>query len=333
VLKLNASGEVLWAKSFGDTGSHQYAMGIALTDNGDPVLTGRFYGDIDFGGGNLPTTSSSSSSTDVFVARLASSNGSHVWSASFGDDGPQNGNSIAAGEYIYLTGDVTNSFTVGNDTINAGIYSDILAVKLNMAGTPAWGQSFGGTEDINTVSDKLGHDIAVDGTGNVLLTGQFTGSVNFGDGNLTTNGGSSGFVARFNAAGEHDWSKAFGNSADLNLISRGVATDAMGNVLLTGEFSGPANFGGGDVTSAGKDLFVVKLAPNGDHLWSRRFGDAADQFGLSVAANPAGDVLVTGYFKGTLDFNTAGTSLTANGSSNTTDGSSSNTLFVAKLAK
>jgi hypothetical protein len=99
------------------------------------------------------------------------------------------------------------------------------------------------------------------------------------------------------------------------------------NVLLTGQFAGTADFGGGNVTASGIDLFVAKLlGSNGAYLWSRRFGDTDEQAGTSVAVDSAGNALVTGYFMGTLDFNTAGIPLfTANGTSKT--------LFVAKLSK
>ena len=323
VLKFAPNGAVLWAKSFGDA-DDQRAMGIAVTDQGDPVLTGRFNGLMNFGGG-IGTLLTSAGDADVFVARLGSSNGTHIWSHSFGDSAYQRGKSITARDGVYLTGDVRGSFSVGSDIIDAGTLSDVLALKMAIDGTLAWGKSFGGPIG---GSDKAGHDIAMDSSGNVLLTGEFNGIIDFGGDNLMANGPRSGFVARFNSAGEHDWSKAFGDSDTLFLVSRGVAADAMNNVLLTGEFSGTADFGGDPLTSAGNDLFVAKLSPNGDHLWSRRFGNAAAQVGLSIAADPAGDVLVAGQFRGTLDFNTIGTSLTANDASGV-----NNTLFIAKLAK
>jgi hypothetical protein len=317
VLKLDPTGTVLWGKGYGDS-ADQYAMGIAVTDQGDPVLTGRFFGTIDFGIINL----TSGGDTDVFVANLAGNNGACVWSYSYGGADSQNGSSIAVGEGVFLTGSVDGSFIIGTDAINAGAYSDILAANLSTNGPASWAQSFGGAA---SVSDNFGHDIAVDDMNNVLLAGEFAGCVNFGGSDLCANGGGNGFVARLTSTGQHEWSKAFGDSIDLILVSRGVAADTAGNVLLTGHFSGTADFGGAPVTSSGTDLFVAKLSPNGNHLWSRRFGDAADQFGVSVASAPAGDVLVAGYFKGTLDFNTGGTSLTANGNNNT--------LFVAKLAR
>jgi hypothetical protein len=333
VLKLAPGGTVLWAKRFGDD-ADQRAWGIAVTSSGAPVLTGSFAGSINFGNGG-GTNLTSAGGTDVFVARLRGTDGDHVWSKKFGDSANQSGRNIAVGSGVYITGGARGAFEAGNNWINAGVYTDILAIKLDMDdGAPAWGKSFHGPIDGN---DNFGLDVALEGmdmNSNVLLTGGFDAIVNFGGPDLTSNGDSNGFVARFNADGQHNLSKALGDSTTLDLISRGIATDASNNVLLTGQFAGTANFGAGNLTSAGaNDLFVAKLASNGTHIWNRRFGDTADQIGISVAAapddpaNPAdtASVLVTGYFKGKLDFNTAGTSLTANGASNT--------LFIAKLAK
>jgi hypothetical protein len=322
VLKLAPDGAVLWAKRFGD-GADQRAWGIGVTGQGDPVLTGNFAGSINFGT-DASTSLTSAGDADMFVARLQGSDGTHVWSRRFGDSAYQRGKSVAVGSAVYVAGDVKGAFSVGSDSIAAGTYSDALALSLATTdGSPAWGKSFHDPADAYA---SFGHDIAVDSASNVLLTGQFAGTIGFGGGSLTASGPHNGFVAQFTPGGTPAWSKAFGTSSTLDLISRGVAADGANNVLLTGEFSGTADFGGGSLTSAGaNDVFVAKLASNGNHLWSRRFGDSADQFGRSVDADLAGDVLVTGYFKGTLDFTTTGTSLPANGANYT--------LFVAKLAK
>jgi hypothetical protein len=99
----------------------------------------------------------------------------------------------------------------------------------------------------------------VDGSGNVLVTGPFNGTVNFGGGGLTSAGGSDIFVAKFSGAdGAHLWSKRFGGSSDD--IGMSVAADGSGDALLTGSFSGLVDFGGEILTSAGQtDIFVLKL--------------------------------------------------------------------------
>src|SRR5207244_11623198 len=78
--------------------------------------------------------------------------------------------------------------------------------------------------------------------------------------------------------------------------------DPSGNIDVTGAFSGPADFGGGALTSAGVDIFLAKLSPTGGHVWSRRFGSAlATHTGNGVACDGSGNVLVTGSFENSID--------------------------------
>lgn len=77
----------------------------------------------------------------------------------------------------------------------------------------------------------------------------------------------------------------------------------MGNVLVAGFFKGAADFGGGPLASAGgADVFLAKLAPTGEHVWSKRFGDGSDQVVAAIASDVTGAVLVGGYFAGGIDF-------------------------------
>ena len=82
---------------------------------------------------------------------------------------------------------------------------------------------------------------------------------------------------------EETWSRSFGDASTQRVNA--VAVDAMGAVFVTGSFSGTTDFGGGPLDAAGNDtdLFVAKYDTNGDHLWSRRFGDSSRQSGLAIA--------------------------------------------------
>ena len=85
----------------------------------------------------------------------------------------------------------------------------------------------------------------------------------------------------------------------------GLAVDASDYIVLTGSFEGVLDCGGGALTSAGgKDAFVAKLDPLGNHVWSARFGDADDQEGKGVAVDASGSLFVTGEFSGAIDFGT-----------------------------
>ncbi|MGK3966043.1 hypothetical protein WMF38_17910 [Sorangium sp. So ce118] len=83
---------------------------------------------------------------------------------------------------------------------------------------------------------------------------------------------------------------------------RGFTLDKTGRALLAGSFEGEMTFGGTRLVSAGaSDAFVAKLDACGAPLWSKRFGDAAAQGAIDVAAGSGGHTLVLGDFSGTLD--------------------------------
>jgi hypothetical protein len=120
-------------------------------------------------------------------------------------------------------------------------------------GTHQWSKRFGGS------SDDVVNSIAVDENGDVVVTGYFQYTVDFGGGALTSAGLFDIFVAKYAGTdGAHRWSKRFGSTG--NDAGYGVTADGAGNVVTTGYFMGSVDFGGGILTSAGTfDIFLVKL--------------------------------------------------------------------------
>ncbi|MCZ7678328.1 MAG: MopE-related protein [Sandaracinaceae bacterium] len=142
--------------------------------------------------------------------------------------------------------------------------------------------------------------IAVDASGNLYITGAIEGTVNFGGSDLTSASGASIFVASFTPAGAHRWSAAYGGGG----LSRGedIAVDASGNVYVTGQLFGTANFGGGNRASAGEDdVFVASFTSAGAHRWSQRYGSTGSDRGAGLTVSGA-NVVVTGSFSDTVDF-------------------------------
>ncbi|MEP7122092.1 MAG: hypothetical protein ABJE95_14330 [Byssovorax sp.] len=126
-------------------------------------------------------------------------------------------------------------------------------------------------------------------------------------------------VARVTPTLSTAWQKRFADT-----VAGGVAVAPGGDVLLAGGAGGDVDFGGGVLSGTGApahDVVLARFSDVGAHLWSYRWGDAADQVANAVAADSLGAALVTGSFSGTLAIG-PGAPQVCVGSSD---------LFVAKL--
>ena len=219
------------------------------------------------------------------------------WSTYLGGSGGDMGYGIAvdAAGNALVTGDTWSSGWVsgGFDTTHNGV-SDAFVAKLSASGGHLWSTYLGGG------SYDHGRGIAADAAGNALVTGwtRSSGWVNGGFDTTHDDGSSHGsydaFVAKLSASGGHLWSTYLGGSG--NDWGWGIAADAAGNALVTGETqsSGWVN-GGFDATHNGEpDAFVVKLSASGGHLWSTYLGGSSLDYGYGIAADAAGNALVTG---------------------------------------
>jgi len=98
------------------------------------------------------------------------------------------------------------------------------------------------------------------------------------------------------------WSKAYGGGFGLQTVTD-IAVTPDGDLVVVGSFAGTIDFGGQPMASTGSsDIFVAKLKANGDHVWSKRFGDASSQRALTVAVDSTGAIYVGGYVFGSVDF-------------------------------
>lgn len=320
ITKVDAAGNLVWAKSIGGTNSDQ-PNAIFADNSGNVYVIGQFYGGGDFDPGAGVTTLTSNGQTDIFVTKF-DANGDQLWASSFGGSQFDFGYDIVADDLgnVYFTGSFSGTVdfdpSASTENLTSISQSDIFITKLNAAGDLVWAKNIGGA------STSEGRALAINTPTSIYLTGKFSGTVDFDPGagttNLTSNGNYDVFVLKMNSGGDLTWVKNLGGTD--NDQARALAVDADGNCYVAGHFSGTADFDPGagteNLTSNGsQDAFIAKLTSNGDYVWAKSLGGTDNDQALSISVDGAGYVYTTGTFSGTADLDPgAGTeNLTSNG--------------------
>lgn len=273
----------------------------------------------------------------MFVISMAFSTNASAWSDTnnavtiFGGSSNEETLSIAVDSNgnIYSSGFFNGvaDFNPGVGTANLTSLGslDAFVSKLDSSGNYLWAIRLG-----NSGGD-VAKSIAVDGSGNVLIAGDFSGTVDFdpgaGTANLTSTGAGDIFIAKFDTYGNFIWAKSMGGSSDDSGIF--LAVDRLGNSAITGIFSQSVDFDPGlettTLTSAGDwDIYVSKFDPNGNFLWSKRWGGTGRDIGDGLGFDSDGNLYSSGIFSGEVDFDPGleTSTLTSSGS---------NDVFISKF--
>jgi hypothetical protein len=298
LVKLDPTGACLWSKLFG-AAENQAAYAMTVTPSGGVAITGQFSGMVDFGGGIL---TSSGAASDIFIASFDGS-GNHIWSKRFGDAAFQVAEGIAADAAgnLVIVANASGSVKFGPATLTSAGADDIAVAKFDPAGAHIWSKLFGDAGQQAVVG------VALDASGNIVFTGTTAGGVDFGGGAPAFPNLKDFYVVKLDPSGGHLFSNQYTGSPNWPDVHE-IAVDNQGNVLLTGHFYKTINLGGANLTTADavSDIFTLKLSPTGAHVWSKQYGDSNQQtewqIGYGIAADPSGNVLLTGYFGGAIDF-------------------------------
>ncbi len=127
----------------------------------------------------------------MFLAKFTPT-GAHIWSKRFGQ-----GNNTALGVATDPTGNILLTGSIVSDTDFGGGYLsgngswDIFVAKLSASGAHIWSRRFG------PLWDDHGNAVTTDSNGNIIVTGDFYESVDFGGGTLLSPGGYDTFLVRF----------------------------------------------------------------------------------------------------------------------------------------
>ncbi|MBU1073213.1 hypothetical protein KKG45_08190, partial [bacterium] len=292
VVKLDPAGESTWSRSYGDD-QQDYAFCLAINADDQVVLGGCFEGTVDFGG--IPLTNTEPG-FDSYLVMLDAA-GDHVWSNSYGNDQELAITclSVDSSSDIVLAGYFLADFDFGGGPLICAGLTDIFVVKLGADGEHIWSHSYG------DIAQDGASSLAIDSDDDVLLLGDFIGTVDFGGGGLTSAGSGDYFLVKFQSNGSHAWSHRYGD-VNNQAAPWPIVADPLDNVLVTGQFFGDYDVGGEILHSSDSDVLFMMLDTDGNHLWSQNYGDSEDQRSYDIAVDEAGDSYLAGGYAGTLDF-------------------------------
>jgi len=266
-LKYDPAGNQLWVQRYnGPLNSEDAAYAIAVDGSGNVYVTGCSYG-------------SGSTAYDYATLKYDPA-GNQLWVQRY--NGPGNGIDDARAIAVDDSGNVY----VTGSSYGSGISDDYATLKYDPAGNQLWVQRYNGPgNDYDGATS-----IAVDGSGNVYVTGRSRG---FGTGlDYAT--------LKYDPAGNQLWVQRYNGPLNSEDVARAIAVDDSGNVYVTGYSEG---------SGTGYDCATIKYDPAGNQLWVQRYngpGNGIDD-ARAIAVDGSGNVYVTGssYVSGTgIDYAT-----------------------------
>jgi|GEM_PF-1694770 len=201
------------------------------------------------------------------------------------------------GTAIFVGGIYDDSFDWDGTTV-ANLGQDDLFLGCLDSETNVWKWKL----TAGSVLDDAWARLTVDEAGNLICVGVFWVEMNFGGIPLKNEvGAKSIFVAKINPDGDILWARSFDGSALKEV--RGVDTDRMGNIYLTGYFRDEIYFGDTTLIASGETaVFVTKLEETGKPEWARQFGGRNDTRGIGIGTIDGNEIAVVGYYNDTTYF-------------------------------
>jgi len=272
-IKYNSSGVQQWVARYNGPGNGtDIASSIAVDGSGNVYVTGRSYGS----GTNTDycTIKYNSSGVQQWVARYTLPGNTSDYANSIAVDGSGN---------VYVTG--------GSDGSGTGY--DYCTIKYNSSGDTVWVRRYNSPGNSTDIASSL----ALDGSGNVYVTGWSIGS-----------GTSYDYCTiKYNSAGVQQWVARYNGPGNGWDYAYSLAVDGSGNVYVTGYSEG---------SGTGHDYCTIKYNSSGVQQWVARYTGPGNNYdeARSIAIDGSGNVYVTGYSEGsgtghdycTIKYNSAG---------------------------
>lgn len=229
--KVDPNGNLLWIKNGGST-LDDIGKSVVVDSEDNVYVLGSFqlFGNfIDFQHG-------SQGESDIFLAKYLSS-GEYVWSKVLGGSNEDTPISllVTSDDDIVVAGNYFQTISLSGTFVNAVGMRDFFIAKYTKSGTLKWAANNG-----STLNDNIS-EISIDGQGNIIAIGDFSGTINFSSGNsITAVGATDIFIVKYNKLGQFQWCKKRGTSND-NDVAASISSDVFGNSYLYYKLDEPTN--------------------------------------------------------------------------------------------
>ncbi len=256
-----------------------------------------------------------------FVSFCQVQNAKFEWAKGFGGEGSAEGKQVVVGSdgSVYTTGYFSGTadfnpgsavfYMTASGTMNGGI--DAFISKLDAAGNFVWAKRFG----VNSGGGfSYGNSISIEPSGNIVMAGEFLGSIDLDPGSAALNfsgyGSSNIFIVKLGSSGDLVWAKSIPHTSGLRIDIESLVIDPSGNIYSTGSFTKTIDFDPGSgvfnlsTSDNSSNVFLLKLFSNGDFAWAKKFGPTTTTgaIGKSITLDVTGNIYMIGDFKGTSDF-------------------------------
>ena len=168
--------------------------------------------------------------------------GQQQWVARY--NGPANRNDYAKAIAVDRSGNVY----VTGSSVRIGSNLDYATIKYNSAGYEQWVARYNGPGDYTDEAVA----IALDGSGNVYVTGDSRGVVSYSD----------YATIKYNSAGQEQWVARYDGPGSYDDKANAIAVDGSGNVYVTGGSFGSSSY---------SDYATVKYNSAGQEQWVARY--------------------------------------------------------------
>lgn len=280
VIKIDASGNKVWDKTFGGSDQDQLYT-IVKTMDGGYLLAGTSRSGV-----SAHKSEPSRGIVDYWVIKI-DANGNKLWDKTLGTDNWETfGGAVEMADGSYLITGHTEGSNTGDRSEPSRGSSDLWVVKLSPIGNIVWEKVVGGSW-----ADYI-YGVVANPDGYVYLAAGSSSPISF-DRTSTPIGSYDLWLVKMDISGNIAWDRSYGGTWDD--FPRSIACAANGDLLIGGYSNSPPS---GTKTSSAygnEDFWLVRINTSGTQLWEKSFGTAQGEWPATIGETSEGYIVASGY--------------------------------------